>query len=103
MTARLGLDRSRFELFADSVHGIDFKDVQSRRPETAGMNTLFAAIAAAHPGDEGRIDAGGRIRDAWWALVRPHGAARTGARSAPAQPEREPAPNAGGVMEVDDA
>lgn len=45
------------------VHDLDLKDTKFRSPETAGVGSLLAGVAAAHTADEDRLQAGGALFD----------------------------------------
>ncbi|MBX3234451.1 MAG: chromate resistance protein [Labilithrix sp.] len=49
---------------AEIIHDLDLKDAKFGRVEAAGVGALLAGIAAAHPRDEDRIEAGSAQLDA---------------------------------------
>ncbi|TAH39695.1 MAG: ChrB protein [Planctomycetota bacterium] len=60
---RFGLSDPGLTAIAELVHDLDLKDGKFGRPESAGIERMFAAIAAAHRGDEERLARGGAVLD----------------------------------------
>jgi hypothetical protein len=55
---RAGLDEPALRAIAEIVHDIDLKDAKFNRDEAAGIASLIAGIARAHPRDEDRLAQG---------------------------------------------
>ena len=53
-----GMDDSALRAIAEIVHDIDLKDAKFGRDEAAGIASLIAGIARAHPNDEERLAQG---------------------------------------------
>ncbi len=60
---RAGLDDAALSAIGEIIHDIDLKDGKYGREETAGIRTVMAGIAGAHPDDEQRLARGAAVLD----------------------------------------
>ena len=60
---RAGLDDAALTAIGEIIHDIDLKDGKYGREETAGIRTVMAGIAGAHPDDEQRLARGAAVLD----------------------------------------
>ena len=65
---RFGLADSGLRPIAEIVHDVDVKDAKYGREEAPGLGQVVAAIAAAHPDDESRLERGTSLFDELYAL-----------------------------------
>ncbi len=70
LVARFGLDDPALRAIAEIVHDIDVKDAKYGREEAAGIGQVVAGIAAAHPGDDARLERGAALFEDLYALHR---------------------------------
>ena len=74
LVQRFGLDDPALRPIAEIVHDVDVKDAKYGREEAPGVGQVVAAIAAAHPDDEARLERGAALFDDLYAL---HGGGET--------------------------
>jgi hypothetical protein len=67
---RFDLDDPALVEIGEIVHDIDLKDEKFGRVEAAGIDSVLAAIAAAHPDDAIRLERGAQLFDELYALRR---------------------------------
>lgn len=67
---RFGLDDPALRALAEIVHDVDVKDAKYGREEATGVGQVVAGIAAAHPGDEARLERGAALFEDLYALHR---------------------------------
>jgi hypothetical protein len=67
---RAGLDDPALRAIAEIVHDIDLKDAKFGREEAAGIASLIAGIARAHPHDEERLAQGVAVLENLYASFR---------------------------------
>ena len=67
---RAGLDDPALRAIAEIVHDIDLKDAKFGRDEAAGIASLIAGIARAHPNDEERLAQGVAVFENLYASFR---------------------------------
>jgi hypothetical protein len=65
-----GLDDPALRAIAEIVHDIDLKDAKFGRDEAAGIASLIAGIARAHPPDEERLAQGSAVFENLYASFR---------------------------------
>jgi len=58
---RFGLNDPALQAIAEIVHDVDVKDAKYGREEAPGVGQVVAGIAAAHPGDEARLERGSAL------------------------------------------
>ena len=66
--ARFGLNEPGLQAIAEIVHDIDLKDERFARTETDGIESVLAAIAAAHADDDVRLTRGAQLFDDLYTL-----------------------------------
>jgi hypothetical protein len=67
---RAGLQDPALQAIAEIVHDIDLKDAKYGRDEAAGIASLIAGIARAHPQDEERLAQGSAVFENLYASFR---------------------------------
>ncbi len=67
---RFGLKEPALRAIAEIVHDVDVKDAKYGREEAAGVGQVVSGIAAAHPGDEARLERGSAVFEDLYALHR---------------------------------
>jgi hypothetical protein len=67
LVTRFAMEDPALRAIADVVHDIDCKDAKFGRPETAGIASLVAGIAAVHDVDADRVQAGAVVFDSLYA------------------------------------
>ncbi|HET8541097.1 MAG TPA: chromate resistance protein ChrB domain-containing protein [Anaeromyxobacter sp.] len=70
LVRRFGLADPALRAIGEIVHDIDLKDAKYGREEAAGIGRLVAGIAAAHAGDEARLERGAALFDDLYAVHR---------------------------------
>ncbi|BDG07293.1 chromate resistance protein ChrB domain-containing protein [Anaeromyxobacter paludicola] len=73
---RFGIDDPGLRAIAEIVHDVDVKDAKYGREEASGVGQVVAGIAAAHAGDEARLERGAALFEDLYALHRTGDAAR---------------------------
>jgi hypothetical protein len=68
LVTRFGLDDPALRALAEIVHDVDVKDAKYGREEAPGVGQVVAGIAAAHAGDEARLQRGTALFDDLYAL-----------------------------------
>ena len=68
LLARFGLNEPGLQAIAEIVHDIDLKDERFARAETDGIESVLAAIAAAHADDDVRLTRGAQLFDDLYTL-----------------------------------
>ena len=66
---KFSLDDSALHVIGEIVHDIDLKDDKFSRPETHGVQSVVAGIAAAHSDDNDRLTHGSAIFDALYSQL----------------------------------
>jgi hypothetical protein len=68
LVERFGLDDPALRPIAEIVHDVDVKDAKYGREEAPGVGQVVNGIAAAHPGDEARLERGSALFEDMYAL-----------------------------------